>query len=97
MVSRQDREKFRKELVEVLGKAGDNKELLQEFLKDLFTPVEFDEIAARWQIVKLLKQEVPQHEIAKRTHTGVATVTRGAREMRNHSGGFWLMLSKLGI
>ena len=41
MVSRQDREKFRKELVEVLGKAGDNKELLQEFLKDLFTPVEF--------------------------------------------------------
>ena len=97
MVNKQDREKFRKELVQVLAEAGEDKQLLHEFLKDLWTPVEFDEIAARWQIVKLLKQEVPQHEIAKRTHTGVGTVIRGAREMRNRSGGFWLVLSKLGL
>lgn len=95
MVSNRDREAFRSELVGVVGAAAKHKELLAKFLLDLFTPTEFDEIAARWQIVKLLKANVPHHEIAKRTHTAVATVTRGSREMKDLQGGFQTILRKL--
>jgi Trp operon repressor len=95
MVNAKDRAKFRDELVSVIAAAGSSQSLLAKFLEDLFTPTEFDEVAARWQIVKLLKAEVPHHEIAKRTHTAVATVTRGSREMKDPQGGFQAVLHKL--
>lgn len=97
MVSNKDREAFRQELVEVIAVAGQNKALLAKFLLDLFTPTEFDEIAARWQIVKLLKAQVPHHEIARRTHTAVATVTRGSREMMDPKGGFRAILREMKV
>lgn len=92
MVNNKDREEFRTELVEVLAGVAKNKQLLAKFLHDVLTPTEFDEIAARWQIVKLLHAGVPHHEIAKLTHTAVATVTRGSREMKDLQGGFRLAL-----
>lgn len=95
MVSAKDRVKYRRELVKVLSVAAENKALLDEFLDDLLTPTEIDELSARWQIVKLLQKGVPQHDIAKETSTAVATVTRGAREMRNPKGGFKQVLSRL--
>lgn len=97
MVSNKDREQFRKELVEVLAEAAKDKKVLSKFLTDLLTPTEHDEISARWQIVKLLGKNIPHHQVAKRTHTGVATVNRGAREMKNYQGGFRLMLRHFGI
>jgi TrpR family trp operon transcriptional repressor len=57
-------------------------ELVEEFLLGLLTPAELEEIPQRLQIVKLLKQGVAQHEIAKRLGVGIATVTRGARELK---------------
>lgn len=95
MVNYKDRPEFRGQLVDVLASAANHKLLLAKFLEDLLTPTEFDELAARWQIVKLLNQQVPQHEIAKRTHTAVATVTRGSREMQDPKGGFRLMLKRI--
>ncbi|HYF04543.1 MAG TPA: Trp family transcriptional regulator [Patescibacteria group bacterium] len=97
MVNKQDREKFINELVHVLSEAGKDKRVLREFLEDLLTPAELSEVSARWQIAKLIKKQVPHHEVAKQTHTAVATVTRGSREMRNPHGGFQLMLKKLKI
>ncbi len=95
MIVMKDRVKYRKELVDVLALAAQSKSLLDEFLDDLLTPTELDELSARWQIVKLLQRGVPQHDVAKETSTAVATVTRGAREMRNPKGGFRQVLSKL--
>lgn len=54
---------------------------MADFLYGILTPQELDEIPTRLQIVKLLKKGVPQHEIAKLLKIGVATVTRGSKEI----------------
>lgn len=53
-----------------------------EFLKGILTPKELEEISTRLQIVKLIKKGLPHQEIARRLEVGVATVTRGSRELR---------------
>ena len=69
------------ELVEAFLKNKTGAEML-DFLKGILTPNEFDEIVTRLQIVKLLKKGLPHQEIARRLKVGVATVTRGSRELR---------------
>lgn len=53
-----------------------------EFLKGILTPRELEELITRLQIVKLLKTGLPHQEIARRLKVGVATVTRGSREIK---------------
>ena len=68
-------------LVDTLLSIKTKKEL-QDFLSGIFTPQEMEEIPTRLQIVKKLKQGVPQHQIAKELNVGVATVTRGSKEIQ---------------
>ena len=84
------------ELIEVIQKAAGDKKLLTEFLLDLLTPTEIREISKRWQIVKMLEQNMPQHKIARKLHVAVATVTRGSREVSNPEGGFRQVIRKYG-
>jgi len=58
------------------------KKELHDFFEGIFTPQELLEIPVRLQIVKLLQKGVTQHEIAKKLGVGVATVTRGSRELK---------------
>ena len=69
------------ELVEAFLTNKSKSEML-DFLKGILTPREFDELTTRLQIVKLLKKGLPHQEIARRLKVGVATVTRGSRELR---------------
>ena len=55
---------------------------MRDFLFGILTPSELDEIVTRLQIVKLIKKGLPHQEIARRLKVGVATVTRGSRELR---------------
>ncbi len=55
---------------------------MREFLLGLLTPKEIEELPKRIQIVKMLKRGVPQHEIAQKLGVGVATVTRGSKEVQ---------------
>ncbi len=89
--------RYFEELVEVVQKVSKNKKLLKHFLIDLFTARELKEISKRWQIVKMLKKQVPHQRIAQELHIGVGTVTRGSREMSNPRGGFQLALNKIKI
>jgi TrpR family trp operon transcriptional repressor len=57
------------------------KKEIREFLDGILTPKEREEIPVRLQIVKLLKKGVPQHEIASKLGVGIATVTRGSKEI----------------
>ena len=68
-------------LIDHLLQIKTEKEML-EFLKGILTPQELNEIPTRLQIIKMLKQEVPQHQIAKELNVGVATVTRGSKELQ---------------
>jgi len=74
-------EKAVKELVEALLNVDTDKDMLL-LLQGLLTLGELKEIASRLQIVKMLKAGVPQREIASTLNVGIATVTKGSREIK---------------
>lgn len=79
---------YRAELRRLLQEIAKEADTLGAFLVDILTPAEYNEIARRWQIVKQLSRRVPQRKIARDLHVGVATITRGARELLDPKGGF---------
>ncbi len=68
------------EFVEFLLQARDASELAA-LLHALLTPAELRELPNRLKITQLLKEGVPQRDIAKRLGVGIATVTRGSKAM----------------
>lgn len=70
-----------KQLIEILLKIK-TKEEMEDFLLGILTPKELEEIPMRLSIVKMLKAGIRQHEIAEDLGVGIATVTRGSRELR---------------
>ncbi|MBI5221139.1 MAG: helix-turn-helix domain-containing protein [Candidatus Liptonbacteria bacterium] len=80
----------------VVRKAADNHDpnLLRAFLRDILTPAEYRELITRWQIIKMLSSGVSQREIAKKLNVGIATITRGTRELSDPQGGFRQLLGR---
>ncbi len=68
-------------LIKVLLKTKD-KEAMLNFLEGILTPKELLEIPTRLKIVKMLKKGIPQHRIAEMLGIGIATVTRGSKEIK---------------
>ncbi len=89
-------QEYKHELIEIFLKIHGDKELMTEFMKDILTPAEFEAMALRWQIVKKLNKGETHRSVAGDLGLGISTVTRGSRELRNKSGGFNLILKKLG-
>jgi len=58
------------------------REEMKDFLLGILTPKEHLEINTRLQIVKRLKKGISQHKIARDLKVGIATVTRGSRELK---------------
>lgn len=85
---------YAQEFEDLINKLAKDKRLLHEFLFDIFSPTEYKELAVRWQIVKMLRDNVPHREIARLLKVSVATVTRGSRELANKKGGFQKVLEK---
>lgn len=52
------------------------------FLDGVLTDSERSSIVRRIRIVEMLKEGVPQRKIAKELGVGIATVTRGAKEIQ---------------
>lgn len=69
------------DLMDMLLKIN-GKEQMADFLEGILTPKELIEIPNRLQIVKMLKRGISHHDIAGKLHVGVATVTRGSRELQ---------------
>jgi TrpR family transcriptional regulator, trp operon repressor len=84
IINSNNKEKNLDELVNQILKLK-TKEEIKVFLNGILTPKELVEISNRLLIVKMLKRGVPQQEIAKTIQVGVATVTRGAREIQRGS------------
>ncbi len=70
-----------KELIEVFLTIK-NREEMEDLLLGILTPKELEEIPTRLQIVKMLKKGTSQHEIAQKLGVGIATVTRGSKELQ---------------
>lgn len=77
--------KFLDEFLETVVSIKDKDDLFS-FIKGILTKKELLEISTRLQIIKMLKAGIPQHKIAEELHVGVATVTRGSKEL--HRGRF---------
>ncbi|HVF69759.1 MAG TPA: Trp family transcriptional regulator [Xanthomonadales bacterium] len=69
------------ELIDTLIKF-DTRRQMYDFLHGILTPKELLEIPKRLAIVKMLKKGVGHQQIADKLHVGVATVTRGSREIQ---------------
>ena len=69
------------ELIEMLLSIR-TKDKMYDFLHGVLTPKELLELPNRLQIVKMLKKGISHHDIAGKLHVGVATVTRGSREIQ---------------
>lgn len=70
-------EKFAEEVLKIK-----NKKNMIEFFESIFTPHELDAVPKRLEIVKKLKNGVTHRNIASTLKVGIATVTRGARELK---------------
>lgn len=55
---------------------------MSEFFDGLLTEKEKLELPRRLEIVRMLKRGIPQHTIAQKLGVGVATVTRGSKEIQ---------------
>ena len=75
------KDKLLDELIETLLKIN-SKEEMKDFLEGILTPKELLEIPNRLAIIKMLKKGVSHHDVAGKLGVGVATVTRGSRELQ---------------
>ena len=56
---------------------------MESVLSALLTPSELRDIPNRLQIMRMLKQGVSQREISQKLGVGIATVTRGSKQLQS--------------
>ncbi len=79
------------ELSKTLASVKDSA-LLNDFLKALLTPQEYNAVAARWALVRLLDQGMTQRKIAETLGLSLCKITRGSREMKKEESSFRKMV-----
>jgi TrpR family transcriptional regulator, trp operon repressor len=68
-------------LIDVFIKSS-TREKLNNLILGIMTLKEIEEFAERIRIIQLLKKGIGQHDVARKLHVGVATVSRGAKEIK---------------
>jgi TrpR family trp operon transcriptional repressor len=80
------------ELADILAKTGDSA-TIELFFRNILTPAETADIAARWALVKALDKRTPQREIARNLGLSLCKITRGSRELKKPGSAFRKMLA----
>ncbi len=62
--------------------AQESPQEMESVLRDLLTVSELADVANRLQIIEMLKQGIPQRQIADKLGVGIATVTRGSNHLK---------------
>jgi TrpR-related protein YerC/YecD len=75
--------------------ALENPDETARFFRDLCTLGELRAMAERWQVARLVDQNVSYREISRITGASTATVTRIAHWLRYGEGGYRLLLDRL--
>lgn len=84
-----------KDLASAVALLKNAREALQ-FLRDLCTMDEMKSMATRWKVVECLTKNLSYLEIAKKTGASTATITRIAHWLHHGTGGYRLMLERMG-
>ncbi|MDR0908819.1 MAG: trp operon repressor [Spirochaetaceae bacterium] len=71
----------------------DNAAFIEAFLRSILTPAEIADLAARWALVKELRQEKPQRQIAKEYNLSLCKITRGSKELKKKDPPMLKMIS----
>ncbi len=95
--SKNSKKEYIEEFLRVLDKIGSDNKLREEFMLDMLTPSEIEELGLRWQIIKRLAKGVSHREIGKELKISISTISRGSRELSDPNGGFEKVLKKLKI
>lgn len=80
------------ELARLVSSIDDAKVALN-FLQNILTPQELEEIAQRLQIFKMLHKGISQRTIAEKLGVSIGTVSRGSRELQYGPPGIKKLLS----
>lgn len=67
----------------------------EKFFRDLCTIEEIKAMSERWEIVRLLNQNMPYRNIADELNVSATTVSRVALWLNNGKGGYQLILDRL--
>ena len=81
-----------KKLLELLVSV-DNTEDCKNLLLDLCSPAEIKSLADRWEVARLISDGKSYRNIAEKTKTSTATITRVGRSIKYGFGGYALALS----
>jgi len=65
------------------------------FLRDLCTLSEIEAMIERFQVAKMVKNNIPYREISDKTGSSTATVTRVAHWLHHGMGGYGLVLDRM--
>jgi len=65
------------------------------FLRDVCTLSEIEAMIERFQVAKMVKNNVPYREISKKIGSSTATVTRVAHWLHHGMGGYDLVLDRM--
>ena len=84
MMQKANQEEYNEELLNLIDTLlkFKTREQMYDFIFGILTPKELIEVPKRLAIVNLLKKGVAHHEIAQKLGVGIATVTRGASEIK---------------
>lgn len=69
-------------IVSLISKLKNSQEI-EDFVTGFLTQQEIEQLALRFEIVKRLKKGEAQRKIAEDLGVGIATVTRGSKELQN--------------
>ncbi len=61
----------------------DDPAVMRKLFNEVFTSSERRDIALRWELMKMIQQDVPQREIAARLGISLCKITRGSRVLRS--------------
>jgi TrpR family trp operon transcriptional repressor len=82
------------ELCGLLAKINDA-DTMRRVFRDMFTPSEIADFAARWLLVKELAAKTRQRIIATQYNLSLCKITRGAKELKKEDSAFRLLLDML--
>lgn len=82
-----------KHLAKALRSVDEQKDMLN-FLRDLCTLEELEELSRRWEVVLLLNKGKSYRDIAKKTGVSTTTITRIAHWLNHGEGGYKKALDK---